>query len=282
MGAALKPSILARFLALALVVLPLQVAAQTPSAPWRTAPATSDQLAAITERGRALEAYDQAAWHGTDAARAIAGDDTRGLTAYIAQRTPNGWTVDFGALDSTGKAFVTVLEAQSADGVHFTAQRLTTPRSDTGFLPAAAHAIQTAEATFTPVHGHRYNVAVLPRGDGTMYVYLYPGQSDSKVFPFGGDERFTISADGMQILDAHRMHNAILEERIEPNAPGGPHLVAGFHSDVVEDIPQDTDVFLVLARKPQVPEYVNARGQRYYIRTDGSIEYKGPLGAIPG
>jgi hypothetical protein len=66
------------------------------------APATPDQLAAITQRGRNLYAYDQAAWHGTDAARALLGSDSTGLQDYIARKTASGWEVDFGALDSAG------------------------------------------------------------------------------------------------------------------------------------------------------------------------------------
>ena len=268
--------------ALLLFTMPLQVAAQAPSpSPSLGPPPTQEELDAITERGRALYAYDQAAWHGTDAAHAIAGNDTAGLGFYIARRTATGWTVDFGTLDSTGKSFVTVFEAQSNDGARFTAQRLTPPRNDTGFLVAAAHAIKTVEAQFTFDSAYHYNVAVLPRDDGTMYVYLYPASSADAPAPFGGDGRFTVSADGLQILEAHRMHRRVLWQSFAYPKPGA-HLVAGFLHEVIEDRPQDSDVFLVLWRKPSIPQYVNARGQMYFIRTDGSIEYKGPAGSTPG
>lgn len=252
----------------------LQAAIQTRPACAQTPPASPQQLAAITQRGRALEAYDQAAWHGTDAAKAIAGGDTTGLRYYIARRTSTGWLVDFGTLDAAGTTFSTTLEAVSADGQHFTAQRLSPSRSDTGFLVAAAHAIQTAEAAFKFVSGFHYNVAVIPNPDGTMYVYLYPAQTDPTIFPLGGDGRFTISADGTKILDAHRMHNAVMTPSAD-SVPSNSRMVAGFHNDVVENVPQDTDVFHVLARKPPLPEFVNAQGQFYLINVDGSIEYKG-------
>jgi len=255
-------------------VPPLEAMAQS-------APASPEQLAAITARGRALEAYDQAAWHGTDAAQAVADGNTAGLKYFIAQKTAGGWTVDFGNLDASGTTFLTVLEATSQDGRHFRATRLPAPRSDTGFLVAAAHAIATAEAVFQPVPDYKYNVAVLPNPDGTLYVYLYPAQTDVKIFPVGGDERFTMSTDGIKILDAHRMHNSILARPADVGVPSGAHTVAGFRTVVVENVPQDTDVFHVLARTPAIPDYVDARGQLYLINVDGSIEYKGPAPAKP-
>ena len=263
------------------LVLCVLIALQAARASAQPAPASPQQLAAITQRGRALEAYDQAAWHGTDAAQAAAHGDTTGLEVYIARQTPTGWVVDFGKLDPSGSTFLTAIEAQSTDGLHFTAARIAPARSDTGFLVGAAHAIKTAQAAFTPVSGYKYNVAVLPNPDGTMYVYLYPAQRDPKSFPIGGDERFTISADGTKTLDAHRMHKSILDKPADAGVPPGGHTVAGFHTVVVENIPQDTDVFHVLARTPAIPDYVDAMGQMYKINTDGTIQYQGPAGAKP-
>jgi hypothetical protein len=265
-----------------LLALAVAIGIAAPVAPARAqtaqaqAPATPEQLAAITQRGRALEAYDQAAWHGTDAAQAVSGNDTTGLQYYIARKTGTGWAVDFGKLDSAGTAFLTTLEAVSTDGEHFTATRLVPTRSDTGFLPAAAHAIALTQASFKPVSGFRYNVAVLPNADGTMYVYLYPAQTDAGIFPIGGDERFTVSADGSKILESHRMHIGVLAQPVGASLPNGAQLRAGFHTVVVENVPQDTDVFHVLARRPSIPDYVDAQGQLYVINVDGSIDYKGP------
>ena len=233
-------------------------------------PRVPNDLASISQRGRALEAYDQAAWHGSDAASAVARGDTSGLQIFIARKTATGWAVDFGELDPTGAAFLTRYEASSTDGVHFSAQKFTPPRSDSGFLPAAAHAIQTAEAAFAPVKGYKYNVAVLPNPDATMYVYLYPAQVDQYHFPIGGDERYVISADGKTILDAHRMHNDILNQLMTPGATKGT-LTGTWHTVVVDDVPQDTDVFWVLSRRPAIPDYVSARGHLYRIDVDGSI-----------
>ncbi len=161
------------------------------------------------------------------------------LQYYIARQTPSAWALDFGRPDPTGTSFLTTYEAVSSDGLQFTATRLTPARSDSGFLPAAAHAIATAEAVFKPVSGFRYNAAVLPNPDGTMYVYLYPAQTDPKIFPLGGDERFTVSADGTNLLESHRMHNSVLALPVDAGLPTGTRLSAGFHTVVVENVPQE-------------------------------------------
>ncbi len=256
----------------------IQLVTSSPARAQST-PASSQQLAAITERGKALAAYDRAAWHATDAAQAIAGGDATGVRFYIARRTSAGWTVDFGKLDPTGTAFLTAIEAAGDDNGHFTAQRLAPPRSDAGYLPAAARAIGTAEGEFKPVKGFKYNVAVIPNADDTFYVYLYPAQTEPHVFPVGGDERYTISSDGLKALDAHRMHNSILATPEGAGLPSGARQAAGFRTVVVENVPQDTDVFHVLARTPSIPDYIDAQGQMYVIATDGTIKYVGPAGA---
>lgn len=259
------------------VLLAGWLAATAGAAGAQQAPATPDQLAAITQRGRSLYAYDQAAWHGTDAARAVLGSDSTGLQDYIARKTASGWEVDFGALDSAGTSFLTRAQAQSTDGRHFTAQVFATPRSEGGFLVAAAHAVATAKGAFVPVEGYAYNVAVLPNDDGTLYVYLYPAQAKLNVYPVGGDTRYTISADGTKILETHRMHKGILlAKTASPIGWNGKRIVASHFTEVLADVPQDTDVFHVLAREPHLPSVIVAQGQRYFIDVDGAITYKGP------
>ena len=45
----------------------------------------------------------------------------------------------------------------------------------------------------------------------------------------------------------------------------------GYHSHVLSEVPEDTDVFLVLTRKPQVPEIVVAGAYMFTIDVDGKI-----------
>jgi hypothetical protein len=253
---------------LAALSLPCAAPAQTPGPAASPDPAATPDLAAIAARGRFLADYDQAAWHGSDAGQAAAGNDTAGLDLFIARKIPTGWVVDFGALDAAGTSFLTVYEATGADTRHFTVQTFKPARADTGFVVAAAHAIKTAEANFQAVAGHTYNVAVMPNDDGTMYVYMYPAQISS-IVPLGGDERFNVSADGTTLIDAHRMHDSIL--MLNASVPAGSTAVAAVHTDIHSDVPEDTDVFHVLASNPRLPEFVSARGHLYRIDIDGTI-----------
>jgi hypothetical protein len=71
---------------------------------------TDAQLADITARGRALAAYDFAAWHGSDAIGPLKPAPGT-VTRYIARQTPKGWTVAFGRLTAARDTFLVAHEA---------------------------------------------------------------------------------------------------------------------------------------------------------------------------
>ena len=39
----------------------------------------------------------------------------------------------------------------------------------------------------------------------------------------------------------------------------------------MDDVPEDTDVFLVLSRKPLIDEFIVSEHFLYHVQTDGSI-----------
>lgn len=51
----------------------------------------------------------------------------------------------------------------------------------------------------------------------------------------------------------------------------GKNLADGYHTHVLSDVPEDTDVMLVLTRQPGVPEFVGAGAYVYTISVDGKI-----------
>lgn len=69
------------------------------------------------------------------------------------------------------------------------------------------------------------------------------------------------------------MHQSIIE--FGGKAPDGSVLQAGTHAAVLDDIPEDMDVFHVLVRQPQVPQYVVTDAFVYVIAVDGSIRLIG-------
>ena len=84
--------------------------------------------------------------------------------------------------------------------------------------------------------------------------------------------RYVFSADGSKIIEKRQMHKTILEFDYRPNAKDPKDWKAGIHTHVLSDVPEDSDVFLVLARKPSIPEYIgNMKKQIYVVATDGTI-----------
>jgi len=227
---------------------------------------TAAQLAAITERGRMLNEYDQAAWHASDVVQ-MANPKTVEGQRYLAKKENGKWRVVFGRLNEGRSQFgITYETEQQANPREFAVRKEPEERQDDGFFLFAARAIEVAMKDFGGAN-RPYNIAVLPGPAEELYVYLYPAQTKARVYPLGGDVRYLLSADGMKIVEKRQMHKAILETAPVP----GKKVAAGFHSHVLSDVPEDTDVFHVLTQDPPLPEFVGTTHFIYEVMTDGSI-----------
>jgi hypothetical protein len=225
------------------------------------------ELAAITKRGVLLAAYDRAAWQATDALKAAHPIENR-LGRYIARKIDAGWMVDFGRLDETGDKFLAAYEAvQRGEGAHFEVRGFNPPREDTGWNLAAAKGIEAVMKDFGKTN-RPYNIAVLPAEREGIYVYLYPAQVKAGVYPLGADVRYRVSPDGMKIIEKRQMHKTLIES---VSARAGVTVAAGYHTHILSDLPEDTDVLLVLIRKPRVPEIVVAGAYAFTIDVNGKI-----------
>jgi hypothetical protein len=224
------------------------------------------QLAAITERGRRLAMYDQAASQATDAVEATHPPEDL-VQRYIVHKSDQGWVVDFGQVNETKDKFLVAFEAvQSQASVPFTVKRLEPVREDTGWNLAAAKAIGTALEDFRGPD-RPFNVAALPDDSDGLYVYVYPAQVKTDVYPLGADARYHFASNG-SLIEKRQLHQGIIEPGPIPAdaAPKG-----GYHTHVLSDLPEDTDVFLVLTRRPRMPEFVGAGKYVYKIDVDGNI-----------
>jgi hypothetical protein len=229
-------------------------------------PPTPAELAEITDRGRLLYEYDQAAWHATDAVQTANPKTVEGQR-YIAKKENGKWIVVFGKLSDDRSRFDISHEADEQATLRaFDVQKEPAERHDEGIFLFAARAIEEAMRDFGGSM-RLYNVAVLPAAADQMYVYLYPAQTKTRVYPLGGDVRYLLSSDGTKILEKRRMHKTILET--VPKS--GKKTVAGFHTHVLSDLPEDTDVFHVLTQDPPVPEMVATSHFLYRVSTDGTI-----------
>ena len=223
----------------------------------------------VTERGRALYEYDEAAWHATDAVQALHPPEFL-IGRYIARKSDKGWTIVFGHLNEKRDAFLIAYEAiQGANLGEFTVKKSDPEREDTSFYLVTAKAIDTVLHDFQG-QNRPYNVAVLPAPNNQFYVYILPAQTVDGVYPLGGDARYLIAPDGDTIVEKRQLHKSIIE--IRPDSSKGTNTIAAFHTHVLSDVPEDTDVFHVLTRKPPQPEYIGTLNKKLYvINTDGTI-----------
>ena len=240
-----------------------------PAQGQRKEPGSEAELKAITERGRMLWEYDTAAWYSSDAVQALqpAGGSVR---RYVAKKTEGGWVVAYGRFNEQHDTFLVAYEAiQQSTPRDFKVITRDPPLADKGFYFAAAKALETGIAAFTG-GGRQYNAAVLPAPKNQFWVYLVPAQTDLKIWPLGADVRYLISDDGLRIVETRQLHKSIIEY---PSPKPGETTEAGYHTAVLDELPEDTDVFLVLSRKPSTPEWIATRTYIYRIDPDGKINY---------
>jgi hypothetical protein len=72
---------------------------------------------------------------------------------------------------------------------------------------------------------------------------------------------------GLTRIEKRQMHKTIIEFSMKEN------VEAGFHTAVMDQIPEDTDVSHVLTRKPSVPQWIATKLSVYRIETDVRIRY---------
>lgn len=252
----------------ATLIFIILAAAALPIAAQRKDPPTEKELAEITARGRMLAEYDAAAWHSTDAVMALSPKEGS-IARYVAKKTGSGWMVAYGRFNEKRDKFLIVYEAaQGKTPQEFKVTEHKTPKEDAGFYLSGAHALGTAIADFK---GERrpYNAAVIPAPNDQMWVYIMPAPTQQGIWPLGGDARYLISKDGKQIIEKRQLHKSIIEYKMV--SEGDDKIEMGVHTAVLDDIPEDTDVFLVLTRKPQVPEWVITEKFAYHITVEGTI-----------
>lgn len=226
-------------------------------------PPSKAQLDGITARGRVLADYDRAAWLGSDAVLSLSPE---GITHYIAHERGTEWIVSFGKLTADTDSFLVAFEARPVNGgTRYEARAISPPRVDVDYLARAARAINTSVDAFESA-SRPYNSAVLPQPSGEWWVYLYPAPTVNGVWPHGSDVRYRVSRDGRRLLEERRLHKEVIEYGPPPESSK-----SGVHTAVMDDIVEDTDVFLVLARQPPMPELVVSRSFLFTIEIDGRI-----------
>ncbi len=231
--------------------------------------ATDAQLAEISERGRLLAEYDVAAWHATDAVVALKPVDGS-VSRYVAKKEGGKWVVAFGVFNEKRDKFLINYEAVQGDSpTQFHARKLDSSKEDTSFYLFAARALETAIGDFKGEQ-RPYNAAVLPGIDRQLWVYVLPAQTETGIYPVGGDSRYLISSDGLKILEARRMHKSIIEFDLRDPTRASEGLL---RTAVLDEVPEDSDVFYVLTRTRKIPDLIVTAHYAYQVKIDGSIVF---------
>ena len=264
------------FAALVVAALAAPLRAQTPAAAATTGaprtPPTADSLDQISYRGYLLWQYDYVAWAASDSVNLRhppAGVASRMVARQRGERRDR-WDVAFGRLSANRDTFYVAYEVrqQQNDPNNFDVVELTPARADVGYYAAAARAISIAKDDYGTLP-RPYNSAVIERPNGMLWVYLMPTQTEPGFYPLGGDVRYPFPADGRQIAAKRQLHKAIIEYRADKVSASS--IQAGTHTAILDNIPEDTDVFHVLTRQPSVPEYVMTEAFLYSISPKGNI-----------
>lgn len=95
-------------------------------------------------------------------------------------------------------------------------------------------------------------VADDPDSDGWL-VWLLTSTTDANIVPMGGHYRFTVSADGMTVLQRDQLSNSCLPLAKTPPSPGD-QTTSMFITQIVSQTPVETHVFLSLQNR--LPIYV--------------------------
>ncbi len=236
-------------------------------------------LTEISKRGKEIADYDNACWQATDALKEKFGLKSKETKYFLAEKGDKGWMVYFGKLNDDETKFLIVYEAASGpdpkNTKDITVKKNEPPKEETGDLLLKALALRTCHAVFLPGK-FTYNSCVLAAPNGEHYVYFYPGSTTAGLYLLGGDVRYRVAHDGQHIVETRTMHRSVLPyPRPVPESMGDYKALIGLHSALVDNIPEDTDVFHVLSRKPKVPEMIITKKFVYQIGVDGDIEYMG-------
>ncbi len=245
------------------------LSAQSPTEQGHTReqPASVAELAQITARGRAVAAYDELAWHATDAVQAMHPAESEG-GVYLGLQTSRGLVMGFGHLNVARTKFLLAYESVPGSPVRNPSVVHHAPALEEGgdWLYEAL-----SVATVKPLikgEGSIYNLAVLPADAGRWFVYAYPAQTENGVYPTGSDVRYLVSANGLKVVETHRMHYSLLQWSL----PKDKSESTFFRTEVLDDAPEDTDVAICLMMGGY-PSYVATPKFVYLIDKSGEIKY---------
>lgn len=228
-------------------------------------------LGQITKRGKDLYEYDKACSQATEALLAQV-KNAASFKLFVAYPEHDIWHVAFGSMADDGESFLIAYEVTVKPDKPAEVKSYDIFKLDKAEFFRRANALSACQSKLKST-GPLMNYAAIPNQDdkNTYWVYQFPGTTEPGVFLLGGDVRYLVSNSDHKILETRQMHRSVLPWPKRGDLPNDAHLQGGCHSAILDDEPEDTDVFHVLLRQPQLPEYIATANWIFCVETDGSI-----------
>jgi hypothetical protein len=254
------------------VMLAMPGAAHAQSKPVKL---SSDERAATDlalARGKLIYAYDQAAWHGTDAMLAKLRQPEKLVGGWIVDGPAAAPVLIFFDQDKADPHAVYIAEFQ---GNKLATDRLLDPTSPERSLSPERKAMIAALAkgkeawrAAKPLFCAKQsaNSVVLPpeRPGGPHLVYILTPQTEADAYPFGGHFRVEIGADGSVGASRGFTNSCLTMER--PKGEAGGMI---FITHMLDPVPTEIHVFTSLAAR--VPVLVGTSPERIWAVSGSGI-----------
>jgi hypothetical protein len=262
-----------------LVALLGLAAALSPASAQELTPAETEAVQTAVARGQLLYAYDQAAWHGTDAVLAEA--KKRRLTDKLPQML-GGWIVAGTATDPKVIFFDkneseprAVFVVQLADGgSRVLATRFVDVGEESRIDEDTRSLIRARSVASSSIAGTQLmncasgplNTAVLPpeRAGGPALVYFLSAQQTLDAVPFGGHHRIEVSADG-SVGPVHAFTKSCIALPTRQAKKNAEALVV---SQLQDPVPTEASVFTSLAAGLPIYVVTTPNGKVWHVAND--------------
>lgn len=222
------------------------------SGPAPVTPVDQAAVARASARGTLMFAYDQAAWHGTDAMLAQLPDASATVGGYIVDGLADAPRLVFYDKSATRAVYVAQF-----DGGRLASGRVLGTGDDTalsaidrrliGAVAAARTALAADKAAFTCT-AKPFNTVVLPpeTPDGPVAVYFLTPQVSNDAIPFGGHYEIDVDAAG-HAGPVRAFSRSCIAAPTHPALPAGATPTMFVISDPIDATPTEVHVFSSLA-----------------------------------
>lgn len=238
---------------------------------------TLAEIVRIEKRGKEIADYERATIRATDLLLA-SNPDRSTLGVYIAENKNKMWTVLFGKV--LDRRFHSAYYFSCPEGQFDKMQPGGEFKNLSKEIFYFANALDIAIKKFAPKRKFpQYNPSVFREPDGTISVYLLPGNTEADIVLIGGDFKITVSEDASKVLKITELHKGYLRA---PAKSSDGDIVAGFHTHILSDLPTETDVAMIILNPVLAPHYVTGKNWMSEIDANGKITILGRTEDILG